>query len=219
MTGNVQAPEVVTAESAAQYWAEVLAVFRDTHGREPLAESDDPSERRLARAAWGYRIPLQTTEAAATAPGIRVSGRAWWGRYEEYMAWKVRGLPPKNAHALNLWLHRQRCAARDGRLRAPFMAALENLDRELQQIRDSQEQAQTAAEQTELEEHTKAWFLNFRRLAVWHSSHGSMPRREGGGARERKLALWVACERAAAHEGLLTKEQLEALASVPGALA
>lgn len=124
--------------------------------------------------------PRPSTPEAATA--------FFGGRYEEYVSWKVRGLPPKNAHVLNQWLHRQRCAARDGRLRAPLIAALENLERELQWIRDSEEQAQAAAAQTELAEHTKSWFSNFHRLAAWHSSHGSIPQREGG-ARERRLAL------------------------------
>lgn len=216
MTAAVKAPAEVTVQTAALHWRQILEGFREQYGREPREDSDDPAECRLARAAWGYRIA--GPEGGAVLPSATPAAGAWWSRLEEYMAWKVRGHQPENARALNAWLSRQRCAARDGRLSPPFVLALEGLGQVLQGLHEEAERAEEAVAQVELAERRQAWRANLQRLYGWQKARGAMPRREGGGARERKLALWVACERAAAADGLLTEEQLEALLSIPGAL-
>lgn len=215
-----ETPAGVTAQSAAQHWAEALEGFRSQHGREPSEDSDNDTERRIARAAWGYRLPMPAQEPVAGrlegTPGLAET-QAWWNRLETYLAWKVRGHQPDNGLSLNSWLYRQRRAARDGRLPEAFLLGLGGLEQILQRHGEEVERADAAAALANQAAFRQRWFSNLDLLARWQSSHGTMPRRDGAG-RERKLALWVECERTAAREGLLVQEQLEALASVPGAL-
>lgn len=219
-TTHVKAPGVVTPQSAAQYWAEVLEEFRSLHGREPSENSADASERNLARAVWGYRLPAPVQEPGEErtdgSPG-RVATQAWWERLEAYMAWKVHSSRPDDERSLNAWLFRQRRAAREGRLPESFVLALEGLEQVLRRHLEEAERAEAASALADQTAFLQRWFSNLELLARWQATHGTMPR-PGGAGRERKLALWAACERTAANDGLLTKEQLQALASIPGAL-
>lgn len=227
---GVTIPEVVTVQSARQYWAEILEVFRTENGREPRQDSESVEERKLAHAAWGYRLP---SPAPVQAPEIRRRGvptqartQAWWDRLDTYAAWvrtQGRRPRPKNRGGEGLelrlhgWMARQRESARNGKLIESYRLALESLEQTIRRDKELKQKDEAANLEASQALYLKAWYANLHGLSVWHQNHPLMPTVNGRPA-EKRLALWLNSERNAALQGLLSEDQVQALGRIRGAL-
>lgn len=79
---------VVTTQQATDYWQAKLDQFRDINDREPREDSSDMEERRLAKAAWGYKLSGNPSQQHAPMAAVGTDGSLELSAFLHTIGWE-----------------------------------------------------------------------------------------------------------------------------------
>lgn len=220
---------VVSTQQATDYWQAKLDQFRDINGREPREDSSDMEERRLAKAAWGYKLSGNPSQQHAPMAAAGTDGSLELSAFLNTIGWEPKDAEAvfdspevrwsANFNAVSDW-----CYYMQSQPRRSYGSEEQALGLWLQAERRALEEGRLTAEKEQALRHIDTYpvrptiarpSLDMAHAAVrWFEKHESFPNRAGS-AIEAVLNRWLYKHRAQHNDGTLSQEVAEVLSATP----